>query len=380
MILVLSEIFPPRHGGSGRWFYELYKRLEPGLATLFTHTINSESEREVDSKFPQRIIRNKYASPEWGIKSIKGLAFYAKSFLAARKHITPAIEQIHCGRCLHEGVLGALLAKLTKRKLIVYVHGEDIETAKSSRELTLLAQWVINTADGLITNSNNTKSILETSWNTSKTRIETIHPGVDIERFTPALDDADFKESKGWNGKYNIITVGRLQRRKGQDKMIEAIPQIKNFIPNILYTIVGDGADVDYLKDLTKQFAVEDCVKFMPSADDETLIKLYQQCDLFILPNRTEGNDIEGFGMVLVEAQACGKPVIAGKSGGTGEALIQGKTGLRADCTDSKAITEVVSKIHQDSKGFNALQCREFAESLSWNEHLKKASSLFKSL
>lgn len=380
MILVLSEIFPPTHGGSGRWMYELYRRLPENTVKIVTHKRETESEDQIDAGYPQQVLRHKFSNGEWGVKSYSGLKFYLMSFLAIRKHLDQ-VEQIHASRCLHEGVLGLLLAKLYRKKLVVYVHGEDIETAKTSRELSLLAQKVISGADKLITNSNNTKKILQQQWDTSKTALVTIHPGVDINQFKPVPVDESVREHFGWSNRYVILTVGRLQRRKGQDKMIEALQALKESIPNVLYVVAGNGEDLDYLKGLATHYAVNDNVQFIHSANDEDLIKMYQQCNLFILPNRTEGNDIEGFGMVLVEAQACGKPVIAGDSGGTAEALNIGETGERIDCTDAQLIANTIIDMKLSPSKYSTECCLNFVQSnLSWEKHLQKASELFKGL
>jgi phosphatidylinositol alpha-1,6-mannosyltransferase len=380
MKLVLSEIFPPRHGGSGRWMFELYRRFPEQSIKIITHKNASETEQSIDENYPQSVYRYQFANSEWGIRSVSGLKFYLKNLVSIRKHLKD-IEQIHCSRCLHEGVLGLLLAKLYRKKLVVYVHGEDIETAKTSRELAFLAQKVINGADVIITNSNNSKNLLESQWDTSKTNIVTIHPGVDISQFKPAPGNDQVLQNLGWTDRYVVLTVGRLQRRKGQDKMIEALQQLQESIPNILYVIAGSGEDLSYLKERANHFDVADHVQFIADASDETLIQMYQQCDLFILPNRTEGTDIEGFGMVLVEAQACGKPVIAGNSGGTAEALQIGTTGERVDCTDTAKIAQAITTIKNSPELYSQENCLQFVHNnLSWEKHLEKATLLFEGI
>ena len=88
-------------------------------------------------------------------------------------------------------------------------------------------------------------------------------------------------------------------------------------MPDILYAIIGAGEELEELERLVEREGLARHVAFLGECNDRDLIAAYQQCDLFVLPNRQVGRDIEGFGMVLLEAQACGKPVIAGASGGT---------------------------------------------------------------
>ncbi|MEI8648924.1 glycosyltransferase [Paraglaciecola sp. Hal342] len=142
----------------------------------------------------------------------------------------------------------------------------------------------------------------------------------------------------GWENQKVILTVGRLQERKGHDKLIEALPHIIERVPNALYAIIGDGERKAALHTLVQKLNLEAHVLFMSELDDEQMIQCYQQCDVFVLPNRTVGSDIEGFGMVLVEAQACERPVIAGDSGGTSETMLLGETGYIVDCTEPQAL------------------------------------------
>ena len=379
-ILLLSEIFPPRHGGSGRWFYELYRRLEPGTVTIVTQDNADPGDQRVDAEFPQRIHRTAMASPSWGLLSVTGLVFYARTLMRILRLKPSGLSQIHCGRTIPEGFIGLLLARLLRKPLLCYVHGEDIEVARTSRELTWIVNRVLRGADRLICNSQNTKSLLMKHWHVPAKKIEVINPGVDEQTFCPAEPDSAFREKVGWDDRFVCLTVGRLQRRKGHDKMIEAIPQIKKEIPNILYAIVGQGDNYLNLAAEAKKLGLEQQVQFLDEIEDDDLIRCYQQCDVFMLPNRSDGNDIEGFGMVLVEAQASGKPVIAGNSGGTAETMKVGKTGMIVDCTSPEAIAKAVNSLKEEMEqgAFQPDACRQHVlENLTWVKHTEKAKAVF---
>ncbi|WP_349343063.1 glycosyltransferase family 4 protein [Marinobacter sp. MMG032] len=379
-ILLLSEIFPPRHGGSGRWFYELYRRLEPGTVTIVTQDNADPADQRVDAEFPQRIHRTAMASPSWGLLSATGLYFYARTLMRVLRLKPNGLSQIHCGRTIPEGFIGLLLARLLRKPLLCFVHGEDIEVARTSRELTWIVNRVLRGADRLICNSQNTKSLLKEHWHVPAKKIEVINPGVDEQTFCPAEPDLAFREKVGWEDRFVCLTVGRLQRRKGHDKMIEAIPEIKKEIPNILYAIVGQGDNYPNLMAEVKKLGLEQHVQFLDEIEDEDLIRCYQQCDLFILPNRSDGNDIEGFGMVLVEAQAAGKPVIAGDSGGTAETMKVGKTGLVVDCTSTETIANAVIWLKKELEqgAFQPDACRQHVlQNLTWLKHTERAKAVF---
>jgi phosphatidylinositol alpha-1,6-mannosyltransferase len=130
--------------------------------------------------------------------------------------------------------------------------------------------------------------------------------------------------------------------------LIRALPAIRNAVPEVLYVIVGDGEERAQLEQLVDQMGVRDQVQFRGESDDKELVECFQQCDLFVLPNREVNGDIEGFGMVLIEAQACGKPVIAGASGGTAETMQVEKTGLVVDCSRPEPLSNAVCRILLD--------------------------------
>lgn len=377
--LLISEIFPPIHGGSGRWFWELYSRL-PREEYFIVAGKSAETEA-FDNTHDLTIQRINLSSPSWGIKSKTGLAFYWKTFWQLKKIIKKNnISQIHCGRCLPEGVMGWLLHLFTGIPFICYVHGEDVETASTSRELSWLVKKVLNKANHLICNSKNTANILLTSWSAPEDRLVVLNPGCDTTKFIPAEYNQSIRDSLGWGDKKVILTVGRLQKRKGHDKMIEALPRIKETHPDILYAIVGSGDELNALKKQVSDLSLENNVIFHSEINDQEMIQCYQQCDVFILPNRTVGNDIEGFGMVLVEAQACGKPVIAGDSGGTAETMKIGETGIIIDCTSPNLIANKLTTLLSAPQKCITMGDKgrtHTTNHLDWEVHTKNAKALF---
>jgi phosphatidylinositol alpha-1,6-mannosyltransferase len=264
---------------------------------------------------------------------------------------------LHCGRCLPEGLLALRLRLRTGTPYVCFAHGEEVNLsgpswwrgrAYHSRKVALAAGVVLRQARGVIANSHNTRSILTDRWGLRAERVHVLHPGVDTARFFPAAADALGRGELGWGGRTVLLTVGRLQRRKGHDVLIAALPLVRRRFPDVLYAIVGDGEERGALGELARRLGVEEAVQFRGEAGDGELVRCYQQCDLFVLPNRDIDGDIEGFGMVLLEAQSCGRPVLAGASGGTAEALSAGETGELAPCTDPAAVAERICALLAD--------------------------------
>jgi phosphatidylinositol alpha-1,6-mannosyltransferase len=343
-ILLVSDNFPPRTGGSARWFWEIYRRLprERVVVAAGEHPRQEEFDRGHDL----RVARLPLTMREWGLLSREGLRDYAAAVGRLRRIVREHdVRVVHCSRCLPEGVMCLALRWLTGVPYLCYVHGEDVTGAATSREQRFLAGQVLRRAACVIANSRNTERLLLDAWDLPFERVRVLYPGVDTERFVPAPRDYAVRGRLGWGERRVVLTVGRLQKRKGHDMMIRALPALRRAVPDILYAILGDGEERDALEEMVDEEGVRQSVQFLGERDDETLLRCYQQCDLFALPNRQVGADIEGFGMVLLEAQACGRPVLAGASGGTAETMRVPQTGRIVPCDGPQELARVLTEL-----------------------------------
>ncbi|MCC7419587.1 MAG: glycosyltransferase family 4 protein [Planctomycetaceae bacterium] len=342
--LLLTEIFPPKHGGSGRWFWEIYSRLPRESFSILAGT--DPNQDAFDATHDLRLTRAWLAMPAWGLRSFRALRDYARLVRHVRREMKrQGATHLHVGRCLPEGWVAWLLKQLSGVSYTCFVHGEDVETAASSRELSFMVRRILSSADRLIANSQNTARLIREGWNVPSERITVLYPGCDTTRFVPAPRDALVRQQLGWNNRPTLLTVGRLQKRKGHDVLIQSLPFLREAVPDILYAVIGDGEERPALERLTRDLQLTDHVQFLGEVDDRTMIRAYQQCDLFTLPNRQVGRDIEGFGMVLVEAQACGRPVVAGASGGTRETMLPGETGEVVACESPETLAPVLTSL-----------------------------------
>lgn len=347
---VLSEIFPPVKGGSGRWLYEIYRRF-PSDAVILMVGDHEDAER-FDADNPEvKIHRLAIRLPDWGTFRPRLLrAYWARVKSVLRLARQQCVTCIHAARVLPEGWIAYLLHKIYRIPYVVYVHGEDVSMASWSREHSWMVRRVLGRAKLVVANSHNTAELLTSDWHTDS---HVMHPGVDCSYFVPAAQDAEIRESLGWGDRPTVLTVGRLQKRKGHDQMIRAVDKLRIEIPSILYAICGVGEQREHLNEMVTELGLESHVKFMGEVNDARLLQAYQQCDVFALPNREVNRDIEGFGMVLVEAQACGKPVVAGDSGGTRETMEVGVTGHIVDCALVDPLAECIAELL-----LNPLECK----------------------
>jgi len=147
-----------------------------------------------------------------------------------------------------------------------------------------------------------------------------------------------------------ILTVGGLVARKGHDMVIRALPRLRQTVPDVMYLIVGDGPYRTQLETLAVALGVQDHVIFVGKVPGEYLPDIYALSDVFVMPSREQLNvcDVEGFGIVFLEANACGKPVVGGRSGGIPDAIIDGVTGLLVNPHDPEDIANALARLLTD--------------------------------
>jgi phosphatidylinositol alpha-1,6-mannosyltransferase len=374
--LLVSDLFPPRTGGSGRWFWEIYRRLP--RADYCIAAGEAERQQEFDRTHDLRLKRLPLTLHCWGLRGWRG---YWRAVWRLRRLIkAERVRVLHCGRALPEGLMALALKGCCRVSYLCYAHGEELNHAASSRELTWWVRRVLGSAARVIANSRNTERLLREDWALPAARVTVLHPGVDTRRFVPAERDPQVRARLGWGDRPVILTVGRLQKRKGHDTTIQALSAIRRTVPNVLYAIVGEGEERQPLQELAARLDLTGHVKFHGEPDDDDLVRCYQQCDLFVLANREVNGDIEGFGMVLLEAQACGRPVIAGASGGTVETMRPGETGYVVPCEGPEKLAALAAELLPDRERLTRMGeagRRWVVEQFDWESLTRQAERLF---
>jgi phosphatidyl-myo-inositol dimannoside synthase len=347
-ILVLTEHFLPAVGGSITWLLNTYSRYLPSETILIAGQHSGAA--AIDLDLPFRVERTAMTMADWDPTLPSSLSHYLQIsryvYMSCRRY---SIQQIHCAKVLPEGLV-ALFIKFVKRiPYLLYAHGEEIQTGLASRKFRWLIPKIYNSASVIIANSRHTQALLQ-NIGVSPAKIHVIHPGVNLQLFHDGKESAQMLREQYHLGDAPVLlTVGRLQRRKGHDMVIRALPLIQAKLPRTTYFIVGAGEELAYLQRLVDEMGVADSVIFTGCVSDEELPGYYAACDVFIMPNREIDGDIEGFGMVYLEASAAGKPVIGGRSGGTEDAILDGVTGLRVDGASVVQIADAVIALLNDS-------------------------------
>jgi glycosyltransferase involved in cell wall biosynthesis len=202
-------------------------------------------------------------------------------------------------------------------------------------------------ADKILAVSNYTRERLIREQNLASEKITVLPNTFDATRFKIAPKPPYLLKQYGLQAKQPVIlTVARLaeaQRHKGYDQILRALPQIRQAIPDVHYLIVGQGKDRLRIENLIDKLGLQDCVTLAGFVSDEQLCDYYNLCDIYAMPSKKEG-----FGIVYLEALACGKPVLAGNQDGAVDALCQGQLGVLVNPDDVKEIANnIVGILHK---------------------------------
>jgi phosphatidylinositol alpha-1,6-mannosyltransferase len=227
-----------------------------------------------------------------------------------------------------------------------------------------------NKADFIIANSNFTKKLaIKVGINPSK--IHVIFPGIQKPKIVENI--SKIKAEKIFGSSFpKIITVARLDKRKGHDKILMLIKNLKPKFPKIKYVSVGTGEEESSLVKLSKELSLEKEVIFLKNIDSDLKIALIAEANLFLMPSRIEKRSVEGFGISFVEAASYGVASIGGKDGGASDAITHNKTGLICDGKDLSSIYDSVIDFFQNEKFIKyGRDAKKFSENFHWNIVIK---------
>jgi len=241
----------------------------------------------------------------------------------------------------YEGFIGLWLRRWLRLPFVVYAHGNEILDAMESDWQS--PRQALRQADRVLACSRFTLDLV-TKAGVDPERAVVVHPGCDANRFRPTQPTETLRETILGPRRHDriILTVG-LESLKGHDMVIRALPRLLRNVPDVTYIVVGAGPQ-ERLDRLARELGVRDRVIFTGLVPDDDLPALYALCDVYVMPSRQDlaQHSVEGFGLVYLEANACGKPVIGGRSGGIGDAVADGVTGLLVDPHDSEAIANAI--------------------------------------
>lgn len=332
--LLITLDFPPNIGGIAVY----YKNICENLPIDAIHVLAPDIPyHEIfDSTVKYAIHRKKmisssfFAWPKWKVSIQEAQNIIKKE----------NIQALLVGNILPCGTVAFILKMKLNIPYYIFIHGMDVSMIRGRKKI--LAKKIMKNASIIFSNSNFTKHTIE-SFGISQEKIITVYP---CPNPLPQADDLEIitlRNAHGLHDKKILLTVGRLVERKGHDMVLKAMAEVVKKYENTVYIIAGSGPNKENLKNMVHGLRLEDNVIFVENASDKEISALYELCDIFIMASRQlDNNDYEGFGIVYLEANLFSKPVIAGRSGGVTEAVINSINGILVNPTDTKEISSSI--------------------------------------
>jgi phosphatidyl-myo-inositol dimannoside synthase len=375
--LLISSDFPPVLGGISTVFYNVWRYLPEDYIVLVPWARRS---RHWDKALGMPVFRLWVPLGDNIFKKLLRIfLFFVYTLVIVHKE---RVSYIQAGQPLITGVIAVVLKRFYKIRFNVWVYGGEIVKYQNDRFLFRVLLWVLKESDLIIVNSEFTRQVY-LHQGISDEKMVKILPAVDTDFFKPGLDVSVLRSRHALSEKKVLLTVARLSERKGHDTVIRAFARIKDAFPSLVYLIVGTGPDEKRLRSLAAEHGIGDRVIFSGSVRDEDLPVYYNLCDIHVMPNRqVEGVDtLEGFGLSFIEASACAKPVIGGRSGGSGEAVLDQETGFLIEPLNVDALAEKITFLLSDKEAAKKMGeegRRRAIQHFQWKERAGIIEKLFK--
>jgi len=335
---LITNDLGPRAGGIESFVLGLLERADKNSVVILTssQSKSKEFDQELFEKYGAIVIRDRskilLPTPRVAHKAIKIM----------KQH---QATTIWFGAAAPLALLAKRLRNAGATNIVALTHGHEVWWAKIPLFHQAISK-ISKDVDSFTYLGEFTKNAMLPAI-ADKSKIVKIAPGIDVDHFAPRDIDLKLIEKHKLQNRRVIVCVGRLVHRKGQDKLIEAMPQVLKKFPDAVLLLVGEGPIRSMLDKLIRHHGLEHNVIFTGRIKFEELPKYIQLGEVFAMPSRDRffGLEVEGLGIVYLEASACGVPVIVGKSGGAPDAVIDNQTGLIVDGTNPKEISDAICKL-----------------------------------
>lgn len=357
LVLVTTD-FAPAIGGTQTYALELANRMSSELDDFVVVAPDVPGSGAARDHLPFRVIRVK---PSGGLFAITARRALRQLFEKER------FDSVFC--VAWPSALACLLARSPNNPITIFcaAHGREL-LVNPWQELPLLPiipgfrtlyprlrTWTLQRVDTFFPVSRYTGGLLQ-KLGVAQSKLCVHGNGTDPDRFYPADGTAVRNRFRASSRKV-ILTVARLVERKGIDTVLLAIDTVRKTIPDILYIIGGTGPDRPRLEAIVKELDIGAHVSFSGPVPYADLRSFYNACDVFVMPARERLPDVEGFGIVFLEASACAKPVIGARSGGIPDAVIENVTGLLVPPDDPRDLAAALIRILSDPALASRLGC-----------------------
>jgi len=278
--------------------------------------------------------------------------------------------------------------KLVDAPIYVLAHGTEIQKKfnswnfyKQYKQIRIHESYM--NANSVVANSSYTKELLIESLSIDKNKISVIHPGIDIyDAFIQKSTISKVKNIIG-NSSPVIVTLARLEKRKGHKIVLDALSNLVNKYPNFIYLIAGDGPNRESIKLYAKKLSLEKNIRFLGWVTEPEKSVILKNSHLFVMTPHLDRESVEGFGMVFIDAAFHGLATLGTDTGGITDAIIDGKTGLIAKTSDLKDITSKIDDLLSNDEKRNCLGKAGLAnaqENFTWVRKVEEYFNLIKNI
>ncbi|MER7269461.1 glycosyltransferase family 4 protein [Micromonospora sp. WMMD712] len=336
--LLITNDFPPRPGGIQSFVHNLAVRQPTGSVVVYASSWRGAEKFDADQPFEVVRERTKVLLPTPLIAR--------RAARLARRH---DCDTVWFGAAAPLGLLAAgLRRRAGVRRAVALTHGHEVGWAALPVARAALRR-IGRGADVVTYLGEYTRVRLERALH-GLTELHRLAPGVDVDTYHPEVDGGPVRARLGLADRPVVVCVSRLVPRKGQDMLIRALPEIRRRVPDAALLVVGGGPYRGDLEKLARQAGVERDVVFTGSVPTAELPAHYAAGDVYAMPCRTRnrGLDVEGLGIVYLEASATGLPVVAGDSGGAPDAVREGETGYVVPGRDVAQLADRVATLLAD--------------------------------
>jgi phosphatidylinositol alpha-1,6-mannosyltransferase len=371
-VLLVTNDFPPRRGGIQSYLQNLVDHLvATGTHTLTVYAPKWKGADDFDAEAAYEVVRH----PGTLMLPVPSVAGHMRT-LIERHHA----DTVWFGAAAPLALMAPVARAAGANRVIASTHGHEVGWSMLPLARTALGR--IGTGTDVVTYvSRYTRGRFASAFG-AHAALEHLPPGVDTDRFAPdEVARAELRARYRLGQRPVVVCLSRLVPRKGQDMLIRAMPSIRQRVPGAALVIVGGGPYLNSLRRLAHSFGVAEHVVFTEGVPGDELPAHHAMADVFAMPCRTRGAglDVEGLGIVFLEASATGVPVVAGNSGGAPETVRDGETGVLVDGWDVGAIAAAVSDLLADpdrAARMGAAGRRWIVEDWQWSGRAQRLAEL----